>query len=65
MRLIERHQISDETLRVISGNDLPTNGWRVAARELECVGGRFASDETPFIKKTIGRHVRVDRETAR
>jgi hypothetical protein len=65
MRLIERHQIRDEALRVVGGNDLPTSGWRVAAGELEGLGGRFAGDETLFIKKTIGRHVRVDRETAR
>src|SRR5260370_3871935 len=65
MRLIARHQISDETFRIKSGNDLPTLWRSIGAGKLQSVDGRCITDLARLIKKTVRRHVRIDVNAAR
>src|SRR5207237_5560886 len=59
MRLVERHQVSDQTFRVETGNNLPAFRWRVGTGELQSVRRERVTNAAPFIKETIGRHVRI------
>src|SRR5260370_25851690 len=65
MRLIARHQISDETFRIKSGNDLPTLWRSIGAGKLQSVDRRCITDLARLIKKTVRRHVRIDVNAAR
>src|SRR5260370_25230560 len=65
MRLIARHQISDETFRIKSGNDLPTLWRSIGAGKLQSVDGRCVTDLARLIKETVRWHVRIDVDAAR
>src|SRR5260370_35750518 len=65
MRLIARHQISDETFRIKSGNDLPTLWRSIGAGKLQSVDGRCVTELARLIKETVRWHVRIDVDAAR
>src|SRR5437016_4436915 len=65
MRLIQRHQVSDETFRIVTRNHFPTFRWRGGAGEAECVRRTLVTDSAFFIEETIRGHVRIEVDAAR
>lgn len=65
MRLIQRHQVSHETFRIISGNHFPSFRWRIGTGELQRVGRTLVTDAAFFVEETIRWHVRVEVDAAR
>src|SRR5262245_4973244 len=65
MRLVERHHVRNETFRVVSRNDLPAFWWRVPTGELQSICRTLVTDAALFVKKTVGRHVRINVDAAR
>src|SRR5436190_17510302 len=64
MRLIERHHVSDQAFRVVSGNNFPAFRRRVGTGELQCIHGTCVTDSALFVKETISRHVRIEVDAA-
>src|SRR5207249_7602873 len=51
MRLIERHQISYETFRVVGRNNFPAFARRFIAAQMKGIGGLFTANAPFFVKK--------------
>ena len=59
MRLIERHQISNETFGFIARNNFPTRWRRLAAAQFKSVCRTLAINLVFLVKKFVSRHGRI------
>ena len=61
MRLIERHQIGDETLGLVGRHNFPAHfGWRIDHHQRnQRIGCGLAADSSLLIEETKRRHVRI------
>jgi hypothetical protein len=65
MGLIERHQISYETLGVVGWNNFPAFARCFVASQMESIVRLLPSDGAFLIEEFVGRHVRIEVQAAR